>query len=261
MSDVLKILPKMVFKLIPVALTLLLAGRLTKTFQSNTDIALSTNDTSKLYYRNPKVEIEVLNAKGDFLNRGELHRVTVNSLPDQESLFDSPTKFVYAIARNKIMIDSYFDQDRILILKISTPEYSKLVYSKALLRSSLVLLRPRPLIHGTFLDFYSEDKENIMWDGFTDDYYQITFNFHYSDHYQDSVNFKSTLFTAHIPPVPNPEQAADRYSYLIYGDWFLKKVSKSFQTISTPGSLLYRKFETLDIEVAYIPVPPYLWNR
>ena len=282
MSDVFRILQRLTNKLIIIGLVLLFVAcsddfspntdvegvpvvygiinpadsiyyiRLSKTFQCNTDIAICAHDTGHLYYRDPKVEIEVLNPKGDLLNRGQLYRVTLTNTQNLEGLFDSPVKMVYTIRRDQIMIDSYFDQARILILKISTPEYSRLVYAKSVLRSSLVLLKPKPLIHGTFLDFYSEETENIVWDGWTDDYHEITFTFHYSDHYTDSVNFRSIVFKAHIPPVHNPDLPADRYIYHVFGDWFLKRVAKCFQSISTPDSLQYRKFETIDVEVASI---------
>jgi len=279
MSDVLRILPDRFFRTMGLVFCLVLAGcdnefepnlesvsipivyglinpddsvysiSVSKTFLCDQSVTDCSKDSSVQYFKDVKVELEVLNAGGLLLNRAELYPVTVGRSVSPGGAFSSASKVVYSINRDEIMIDSHFDFGRTLILKISTPEYPKLVYAQAGLRLKFWLVNPPERVHGRWLDFYTEFNESVRWMGWPDDYYEVNLTLNYTDYYLNSTRQGSVKFSFSVPPKKNPGVSQEEFAYRIDGELFLRKLEKAFRSVGTPDSLDYRKFRTLDIQV------------
>jgi hypothetical protein len=222
---------------------------LSKVFRADSAIDLSKNHGIQ-YFNDAKVELELLNADGRLLNRAELHPTYVDQEVSGSGLLSPSPKLIYSINREEISIDSDFDPKRTLILKVSTPEFSKLIYSQAQIRRKFSLVNPPEKVHRRWLDFYTEFNESIRWFGWPDDYFEVTLIVNYTDFFIDSSWVeKSVEFGFDVPPTANPENGQVDISYRIDGELFLQKTAKAFREVGTPDSLDYRKFRTIDIQV------------
>ena len=225
--------------------------KLTRSFTCSEDAVLCSMDPQNLYYQNPQIALEVLTDDGRLLDRGELHSITIPDSDTTKGLFHSEYKTIYTINRNEITLDNWSEQRRILILKIYIPEYSKLVLAKTTISQPFELLYPRKDPNGTRLDFFTSEGQSIIWRGPENEYFDGKYVFHYTDFlYPDSSIHQSVNFRFKGPAPIRSSVAWATFSFRLYGQSFLDSIARCFQKIPKVENLMFRKFDSLDIELS-----------
>lgn len=225
--------------------------KLTKSFTCSQSVIPCSMDTANLFYKDPQLSFEVLTPDGRLLDRGNLHPVIIPNPDTTSRLFNPTSKIVYAISRNEITIDNWNEQERILVLKIAIPEYPKLVVARTSISQPFELLNPKIHPQGTRLDFFTSEGQSITWWGPENECYEGKFIFHYTDYlFPDSaichsVNFS---FNGTEPKISSLEWKT--FTYRLYGEAFLDSIARCFRKIPKVDSLMYRKLDSVDIELS-----------